>query len=206
MWKLIASVLLTLLLLGPSAAIAQTGPDTDAVPDVLPDAQRQQVVSAITGQLPAEQGAAAAGNVLFELDFSGTFAGIVARALTSGTGNTAAIFQDGANNTAQVEQIGQNNAAVMVQRGSFNTSTLLQDGNYNVYGSLLDGMNNTLRVEQIGDNNGYIFGFQGNNLNHAVQQIGNNIKATQIGMGHAPFSIEQHGSNMDITIRHNGAQ
>lgn len=206
MQPLMRGLFLTAFLLCAPAAWAQSMPDNNAVPDVLPDAPRQQVVSAITGQLPAEQGAATAGNVLFELDFSGTFAGIVARALTSGTGNTAAIFQDGANNTAQVEQIGQNNAAVTVQRGSFNTSTLLQDGNYNVYGSLLDGTNNTLRVEQIGDNNGYIFGFQGNHLNHSVQQIGNNIRATQIGVGHAPFSIEQRGSNMDITVRHNGAQ
>ena len=188
------------------AVMAQSSPGNDAVPDVIPDAPRQQVVSAITGQLPGEQRAATTGNVLFGLDFSGPLAGIVARALSSGTGNTAAIFQEGANNSAQINQIGQSNVAVMVQRGSFNTSSLLQDGSYNVYGSLLDGTKNTLNVEQIGNNNGYLFGFQGSNLNHSVQQIGNNIQATQIGVGYAPFGIEQRGSNMDITIRHNGAQ
>ena len=205
MRKRFIPVLFALLVLAASSATAQPVPDNDAVPDRV-DAPRQQVVSAITGQLPAEQHTASTGSVLFELDFSGTLAGIIARTLTSGTGNAAAIFQEGTGNTAQIEQMGQNNAAVMVQRGSFNTSTLVQDGSYNVYGSLLDGSNNTLNVQQIGHNNGYIFGFQGSNLNHSVQQIGNNISATQVGVGYAPFGIEQRGSNMDITIRHNGAQ
>ena len=205
MWKRLF-ILFALLALTAPASMAQSGPGNEAVPDVLPDTPRQQVVSAITGQLPGEQQAAPAGDALFDVDFSGPLARIVARALTTGTSNTAVINQQGDYNTAQITQRGQNNAAVMVQRGSFNTSTLLQDGSYNVYGSLLDGTNNTLNVEQIGNNNGYLFGFQGSNLNHSVQQIGSNIQATQVGVGYAPFSIEQRGSNMDITIRHNGAQ
>jgi hypothetical protein len=205
MRSLFASVFVLYLFAIPLTAHAQSVPDAP-LPNTVDGTPKSQVVSAITGQLPGEQRAATTGSVLFDLDFSGPLAGIVARALSDGTGNTATIFQDGANNSAQVNQVGQSNVAVMVQRGSFNTSTLLQDGSYNVYGSLLDGTNNTLNVEQIGNNNGYLFGFQGSNLNHSVQQIGSNIQATQVGVGHAPFSIEQRGSNMDITIRHNGAQ
>lgn len=192
------------------AVMTQSGPDNDAVPpDVLPDTPRQQVVSAITGQLPVQDVTVSGGAVLFDLDlstFSGDIAGALARALTTGTGNTAVINQQGDNNTARIDQQGQRNVAVMVQRGSFNTSTLLQEGHANVYGSLLNGSNNALDVQQIGDNNTYVFGFRGDRLDHSFDQIGDNNTAVQVGVSYQPFGIQQIGNNMNITIRHSGTQ
>jgi hypothetical protein len=188
--------------------MAQSVPDNGAVPDVI-DAPRPQVLSAITGQLPVERTMALGNATLLQLDlsaFSGDIAGAIARALSTGPGNTAVIGQQGNSNTARIDQTGQSNVALMVQRGNYNTSTLLQDGSSNVYGSLLNGANNTLDVEQVGHNNTYLFGFQGSNLNHSFEQIGNGNTAVQIGVNYEPFGIQQRGNNMNMTIRHNGVQ
>ena len=203
-YRFIFFLALSFILIAP-ATMAQPVPDNDALPD-LRDASRQQIIQAITGKLSSEQPNAVSSGPFVELTFSGIIANASARSLTSGGGNTAVVYQAGNSNTAQIEQRGQNNAAVMVQRGDLNTSTLLQKGSYNVYGSLLDGANNTLNVEQTGNNNGYFLGFQGNDLDHTVVQDGVSNMAVQVGVGHQPFSIEQRGNNMEITVRHNGAQ
>jgi hypothetical protein len=203
-YRFIIILALSFMLTAP-AAMAQPVPDDDALPDVR-DASRQQILQAITGKLSTERQSIGASGPFIELTFSGIIANALARALTSNGGNTAVVYQTGTNNTAQITQRGQNNAAVMVQRGDFNTSTLLQDGSYNVYGSLLDGTNNTLNVVQTGSNNGYFLGFRGSDLNHTVMQDGVGNRAVQVGVGHKPFSIEQRGNNMDITVRHNGVQ
>lgn len=209
MWKRFTLLLFLTVTLTAPAATAQPVPDNDAVPNLMPDAPRQQVVSAITGQLPVERTAISGDAILFNLDlsaFSSDIAGAIARVLSTGPGNTAVIGQQGNSNTARIDQTGRGNVALMVQRGNLNTSTLLQEGNDNAYGSLLDGNNNTLDVQQLGNNNTYLFGFQGSNLSHSFEQIGSNNTAVQIGVSYEPFGIQQRGNNMNMTIRHNGAQ
>jgi hypothetical protein len=215
MWKRFTLLLFLMVALTAPAAMAQPVPDNEAVPDPIPDAPRQQVVSAITGQLPGPAAPEAASGASTQEAVSffgslwpvlGTAADDVLRALANGNGNVAAINQVGTSNRAEIAQRGQSNVAVMLQYGSGNVSTLLQDGSSNVYGSLLNGTNNTLDVEQVGHNNTYLFGFQGSNLNHSFEQIGNGNTAVQIGVSYQPFGIQQRGNNMNMTIRHNGAQ
>jgi len=209
MWKRFTLLLFLTVVLTAPAAMAQSAPDNDAVPNLMPDAPRQQVISAITGQLPVERAAISGDAILFNLDlsaFSSDIAGTLARILSAGPGNTAVIGQQGNSNIARIDQSGQGNVALMVQRGNFNTSTLRQEGYDNAYGSLLDGNHNRLDVQQLGNNNTYVFGFWGNRLNHAFEQVGDNNTAVQVGVSYEPFGIQQRGNNMNMTIRHNGAQ
>ena len=207
MRNVLASFILAAFVM-PVALHAQSVPDAP-LPSTVESTPESQVVSAITGRLPSEQNTTAGNPALINLDYAGFIGSIVslaARNLTNGSGNTAVIDQQGNNNTARINQTGQRNVAVMVQQGDFNTSLLTQEGSNNVYGSWLQGDNNYLNVQQVGDNNSYLLGYWGNDLTHTVQQIGNNIKAVQVGVNYKPFGIQQRGSGMDITIRHNGAQ
>lgn len=208
-------VLGLVLALTATAAHAQDVPASDAVPDPVPDAPRPQVISAITGQLPGPASspstdAGAAPRALEQLGALWPLLGGAAhdalQTALQGNGNAAYVHQEGSFNTAHITQRGRANAAIMIQQGSGNTSRLLQEGTHNVYGSWLQGDDNVLNIEQIGSGNAYLFGFQGNRLHHSVQQVGTGIRAVQVGTGHAPFGIQQHGNGMDIIIRHNGAQ
>ena len=205
-YRFIFFLALSFMLTAP-AAMAQPVPDNDALPNVR-DASRQQVVSAITGKLSAQQ-ASAPNTILLGLDFStfsGNIAGAIAHTLTTHEGNTAVVNQQGDSNTARISQIGQSNVAVMAQYGDFNRSTLTQNGDYNAYGALLQGDYNELDVVQQGNQNTYIISTWGGNLNHDVVQTGGYNTAIQVGPSNRLFGITQNGYGMDITIRHNGAQ
>lgn len=123
-----------------------------------------------------------------------------------GASNLAITNQQGEGNQAVLDQFGRSNVAVMYQIGTNNTTTLLQEGDYNVYGSRLSGSNNQLGVTQRGDNNIYLFDFHGTDLDHTVLQEGSEISAQQIGTASRPVSIEQRGHDMEVIVRHNGAQ
>jgi len=208
MWKRLSVLCFAVLLATAPATMAQSGPGNDAVPDVILDAPRQQVIQAITGKLFVQH-ASAPSTALLGLNFStfsGDIAGAIARTLTTREGNTVVVNQQGSNNTARISQTGQSNVAVMAQYGDLNRSTLTQDGNYNAYGALLQGDSNELDVVQQGDRNLYIINTWGGNLNHDVIQTGGYNTAIQVGPSNRLFGITQDGYGMNITIRHNGAQ
>ena len=118
-------------------------------------------------------------------------------------GNFAAVGQEGDDNTASVTQIGLSNIAVMYQQGTGNSAAIEQRGDGNIFGAWVIGAGNQLNVLQQGTDNVYMLDFVGDNLDHAVQQIGNGIEAVQTGSARRPFSIEQRGSGMSIRIDHN---
>lgn len=126
--------------------------------------------------------------------------------LMPSAGNVAITLQAGESNELFVQQRGTRNIAVLQQIGAGNASTLTQIGNGNIYGSRLIGELNQLEVLQQGNDNIYLLDFVGSDLDHTVQQIGDNIQAVQIGIAQKPVSIMQRGNDMQVTVRHNGAQ
>ena len=200
----IGACILAVFLL-PGLASAQTVPNEQALPATIQEEPNSRVVSAITGQLPGKQ-RASAGQTPFLIDlpdFIGLNIGNALRELSDGAGNVAVVNQQGNFNEARIDQAGESNVAVMVQRGNFNSSAVTQEGRNNAYGSFLRGNYNSTEVLQRGDNNTYSLNFWGNNLSHTFEQIGSNNTAAQVGVGYRPFGIEQRGSGMNITIRHN---
>lgn len=131
----------------------------------------------------------------------------IARAMGSaGSGNVAVIEQDGERNVATIEQFGQANVAAVFQRGSDNRIHARQDGNNNTFGAWLDGSNNEFDLTQRGSDNRYYLGFAGRGLDHSVMQEGSGLRAIQVGVGAAPFGIQQRGNDMGIRIEHNGGR
>lgn len=116
--------------------------------------------------------------------------------------NTAIVEQNGTNNSAQVNQTGNANIALIEQAGNNIQNTVNQTGTGNIYGSSLEGNNHKLEVSQVGNNNLYLLNYESSKtLTHTVQQIGNNLKAVQIGVG-KPYEIKEFGTGMNIIVRH----
>lgn len=118
-------------------------------------------------------------------------------------GNTAVIEQVGGGNKASITQEGRRNVAAVYEDGSFNDVDATQIGSDNVFGAWLVGSFNDLSVTQQGTNNYYYLGFTGANLQHTVTQIGNGLRAIQIGVGSVPFGIQQTGNGAEVIITHN---
>lgn len=134
------------------------------------------------------------------------YGGGLMRALDEGlnnVANTAIVMQNGENNLVQVNQSGHSNVAVLEQAGNNIRNTVTQSGTGNIYGSKLTGNNHELDVSQIGNHNLYLFEYNSSKpLKHSVEQIGNNLKAVQIGKTSKPFGIKEYGKGMHIIIRH----
>lgn len=152
------------------------------------------------------------GNGLFQLlehsDLSNlSYSQNLLEALSEGMDNltnTAIVMQNGANNLAQVNQSGGNsNIALLVQAGNNIQNTVTQQGNGNVYASKISGNDHRLDVSQIGNNNLYLLEYDSNKpLQNTVKQIGNGLKAIQLGRTSKPFQIKEYGRGMNIVIRH----
>jgi hypothetical protein len=117
--------------------------------------------------------------------------------------NVGLVAQLGQGNAASIDQVGLGNVAVAYQEGDRNEVVLSQLGDGNLLGVSLLGNGNAIDVTQEGNNNGYFLGFIGESLTHSVLQQGDNIRAVQVGVGTLPFTIEQRGNDMDITVEHN---
>lgn len=117
--------------------------------------------------------------------------------------NFVALFQDGSGNfISTVQGQGTGNQIQASQSGANNALYAVQLGSDNVLGVRLIGNDNTLHTLQQGDANQYLFSFQGNSLDHSLLQVGDHLRAVQIGVGSLPFSIEQMGHDMEIRIVH----
>lgn len=121
-------------------------------------------------------------------------------------GNLAVVDQTGDAGQAAITQRGLANLAFlqqMAEGGGINQTSILQEGDANLTAVALRGGDNALTVEQIGSGNVYTLDFTGRTLNHSVSQVGNGIRAEQVGFGTAPFSVEQRGNSVPILIEHN---
>lgn len=169
---------------------------------------KRQLISSITGKLSI----GLTGNIQQGAVNSTTLSALPSGgdpfiSLVTGTPhptNTAIIDQVGNNNLASVNQtLGTSNLAVLKQAGNYITTLVNQVGSGNVYGSDLAGNNHYLNVSQIGMDNLYLLEYNSSvNLNHTVQQIGNNLEAIQVGTVSKPFSITEQGVGMKILIQH----
>ena len=122
-------------------------------------------------------------------------------------GNVALISQGGQGNVVDLWQNGAGNVAVVSQRGVGNETVLSQDGSGNTMGVRLDGVGNALKATQRGNDNLYLLELDANFRNLLpVVQVGDRNQAVQIGDVQVPFGIEQRGHDMNLIIRHNGAQ
>ncbi len=117
--------------------------------------------------------------------------------------NLALIQQVGDRSRTEIEQRGEGNVAVLYELGDRNRSSVLQRGDDNIYALWLRGDQNRMNGRQIGDRNIFLFEGAGENLTFPfVSQVGNDLKAVQIGSTVLPFGIEQRGNGMEVIIEH----